>query len=59
MRRPAGLKLAVAQWERTMTEYARSLPADADPADVARVKHKLDDARIKLARNNSTSNKKS
>lgn len=53
------LKLAVAQWERTMTEYAHSLPADADPADVARVKRKLDDARIKLARNSSTSNKKS
>ena len=25
------LKLAVAQWERSMTEYAHSLPADADP----------------------------
>ncbi len=25
------LKQAVAQWERSMTEYARSLPADADP----------------------------
>ena len=53
------LKLAVAQWERTMTEYAHSLPADADPADVAKVKRKLDDARTKLARNNGISNKKS
>ena len=35
------LQLAVAQWERSMTEYARSLPADADPADVAKVKRKL------------------
>ena len=53
------LKLAVAQWERSMTEYAHSLPADADPADIARVKHKLDEARTKLARNGASSNKKS
>jgi Flp pilus assembly protein TadD len=44
------LKLAVSQWERSMTEYARSLPVDADPADVAKVKRELDDARTKLAR---------
>jgi tetratricopeptide (TPR) repeat protein len=44
------LKLAVAQWERSMSEYAHTLPADADPADVAKVKHKLDDARVKLAK---------
>jgi len=52
-------KLAVLQWERSMTEYAHSLPADADPADIAKVKHKLDDARIKLAKLNSTPGKKS
>jgi tetratricopeptide (TPR) repeat protein len=43
------LKMAVAQWERSMTEYAHSLPADADPADVAKVQHKLENARVKLA----------
>jgi tetratricopeptide (TPR) repeat protein len=53
------LKLAVAQWERSMTEYAHSLPADADPADIAKVKHKLDEARVKLARNTASVNKKS
>jgi len=53
------LQLAVSQWERSMSEYAHSLPADADPADVAKVKHKLDDARIKLARLNTAPNKKS
>jgi tetratricopeptide (TPR) repeat protein len=45
------LKLAVDQWERSMTEFAHSLPADADPADIAKVKQKLDEARVKLARN--------
>ncbi|MCU1249913.1 MAG: Tetratricopeptide 1 repeat-containing protein [Edaphobacter sp.] len=44
------LKLAVAQWERSMTEYASSLPADADPADVSKVQHKLENARVKLAK---------
>ncbi len=53
------LKLAVAQWERSMTEYARTAPADADPADIAKVKHELDEARTKLARVGQTTNKKS
>jgi len=44
------LKMAVAQWERSMTEYASSLPADADPGDVAKVQHKLENARVKLAK---------
>ncbi|HEX3969315.1 MAG TPA: tetratricopeptide repeat protein [Edaphobacter sp.] len=44
------LKMAVAQWERSMTDYASSLPADADPADVAKVQHKLENARVKLAK---------
>jgi len=49
------LKLAVAQWERSLTEYGRSLPSDADPEDVAKVQHKLDNARVKLSKLNTTS----
>jgi tetratricopeptide (TPR) repeat protein len=48
------LTMAVAQWERSMTEYAHSLPADADPADVAKVQHKLENARVKLSKVNTT-----
>ena len=44
------LKMAVEQWERSMTEYAHSLPADADPEDVQKVQHKLENARVKLAK---------
>jgi tetratricopeptide (TPR) repeat protein len=51
------LKMAVAQWERSMTEYANSLPADADPADVSKVQHKLENARVKLAKLNTSSSK--
>jgi len=46
------LKQAVAQWERSLTEYSRSLPADADPEDIAKVQHKLDNARVKLSKVN-------
>ncbi len=53
------LKQAVDQWERSLSEYAHSLPADADPQDVAKVKHKLDDARTKLAKVGNAPNKKS
>jgi len=48
------LKLAVAQWERSLTEYGRSLPADADPEDIVKVQHKLDNARVKLSKLNTT-----
>ena len=48
------LKMAVAQWERSMTEYAHSLPADADPTDVAKVQHKLENARVKLSKVTTT-----
>jgi tetratricopeptide (TPR) repeat protein len=51
------LKMAVAQWERSMTEYAHSLPADADPEDVQKVQHKLENARVKLAKVSTDSGK--
>jgi tetratricopeptide (TPR) repeat protein len=51
------LKMAVAQWERSMTEYAHSLAADADPEDVQKVQHKLENARVKLAKLGTASNK--
>jgi len=44
------LKLAVAQWDRAMVQYSSSLPADAEPSDVNEIKHKLDMARVKLAK---------
>jgi Flp pilus assembly protein TadD len=47
------LKMAVAQWERSLTEYARSLPADADPEDISKVQHKLENARVKLSKLNT------
>jgi len=53
--RTGKLKLAVEQWERSLHEYDRSLPADADPEEVAKVQHKLDNARVKLSKLNTSS----
>jgi tetratricopeptide (TPR) repeat protein len=47
------LKLAAAQWEQSLNNYAHSLPADADPSDVSKVQKKLDSARVRLAKESS------
>jgi tetratricopeptide (TPR) repeat protein len=48
------LKLAAAQWEQSLNQYARSLSADADPGDVSKVQKKLDSARVRLAKESSS-----
>jgi len=44
------LKQAAAHWERALNEYNRSVAADVEPSEVAKVQKKLESARIKLAR---------
>ena len=48
------LKPAVMQWERALVEYNRSLPADIEPDDVAKLHKRLDLAKVKLAKNGQT-----
>ncbi|HYA95586.1 MAG TPA: tetratricopeptide repeat protein, partial [Terriglobales bacterium] len=43
------LKLAAAHWQRALDEWAKAVPADVDQEDVAKVQHKLELARVKLA----------
>jgi tetratricopeptide (TPR) repeat protein len=44
------LKLAAAAWDRALVEWSKSVPADVDPNDVAKVQKKLESARVKLAK---------
>ena len=47
------LPQAVDEWQRSLQQYATSLAPEADPADVAKVQHKLESARVKLAHVNT------
>ena len=49
----ARVRLAVAQWEMAMKQFAVTSPGDYDAGDVAKVQKKLDGARIKLAKQDS------
>jgi tetratricopeptide (TPR) repeat protein len=43
------LKQAVAHWERALTEWNRTIPAEIDSADLAKVQKKLESAKTRLA----------
>jgi tetratricopeptide (TPR) repeat protein len=47
------LKLAASQWEESLNEYGKTIPADIDPGDVGKVQKRLDSARVRLAKENS------
>jgi predicted Zn-dependent protease len=43
---------AVAQWEISVKEWNASSPADLEPQELAKVKTKLESAKVKLAKEN-------
>ena len=43
------LSLAVTEWEKAVSQYATSLPPEADPADVGKTQKDLETARVRLA----------
>ena len=47
------LKLAAAHWERAITEWNKTVTAEVDQNDVARVQKKLESAKMKLAKEDS------
>ncbi len=47
------IRQAAAQWQLSLTEFAKSAPADIEPSEVAKVQRKLDSARVKLAKEES------
>jgi len=47
------IRLAAAQWELSLSEYAKSAAADIEPNDVAKVQKKLETARVRMAKQDS------
>jgi tetratricopeptide (TPR) repeat protein len=47
------IRLAAAQWEISLAQFAKSASIDVEPAEVAKVKKKLESARVRLAKENS------
>jgi tetratricopeptide (TPR) repeat protein len=47
------LKLAAAHWERALTEWNKTVPAEVDTEAQAKVQQKLDAARVRLAKEQS------
>jgi tetratricopeptide (TPR) repeat protein len=48
------LKLAATNFERALEEWNKTIPAEVDPDDVAKVQKELETARVKLAKQNAT-----
>ena len=44
------LKLAVAHWERALQEWNRSVEAEQEPTEMAKVQKKLESAKVRLAK---------
>lgn len=54
--RESKVKEAIAQWQLSLQEFEKSLPADVEPGDVAKVKSKLEAARVRLAKEGNPKN---
>ncbi len=48
--RTGRLRQAVAQWERSLAEYAHAAPGDAEPGEAGQVEKKLESARMRLSK---------
>lgn len=51
------LKLAASHWDRAVQEWNKTVPAEQDSEAFAKVQQKLDAAKVKLAKEESSSNK--
>lgn len=54
--REAKIREAIAQWQLSLQEFEASSPADVEPGDIAKVKSKLEAARVRLAKEGNAKN---
>jgi tetratricopeptide (TPR) repeat protein len=47
---------AISQWQISLQEFEKAAPADVEPGDIAKVKSKLEAARVRLAKEGSPKN---
>ncbi len=52
------LKEAIAEWQASLKAWEASSPAEKDPVEVAKVSKKLEDAKVRLARESSSAVRK-
>jgi tetratricopeptide (TPR) repeat protein len=52
--REGKIREAIAQWQSSLKEYQVSAPSEQDHTEVAKVQKKLDDAKVRLARENGS-----
>jgi tetratricopeptide (TPR) repeat protein len=48
------IRLAATQWEQSLSEFSKSAPSDVEPSEVAKVQKKLETARVRLAKQDTT-----
>jgi hypothetical protein len=54
--RESKVKEAIAQWQLSLQEFDKGPSSDVDPADIAKVKSKLEAARVRLAKEGNPKN---
>lgn len=54
--RESKVREAIAQWQMSLQEFEASSPADVEPGDIAKVKSKLEAARVRLAKEDNRKN---
>jgi len=55
--REGKIRDAIAQWQSSLREYQAGPPSDMDQAEVSKVQKKLEDAKVRLARETGSSSK--
>jgi tetratricopeptide (TPR) repeat protein len=54
--RESKVKEAIAQWQLSLQAFETSLPADVEPGDIAKVRSKLEGAKVRLAKEGNPKN---